>query len=103
MSKTFYQCEHCIHFLQHYVICEDMIHQTSCGHCTCRDKDFKIRKIDCKYFEQRTEMGEKIKKEERALYVLKQVNKMLNQLKLYLYNNEPSQKIDKCMLERFKR
>jgi len=103
MNKIYYQCEHCVHFLRHYVISENMIHQTSCGHCTCMDKDLKIRKRDCKYFEIQTPTKEKIKKEQTALQILKQVNKTLTNLKLYLYNSEPSQKVDNYLLERFKR
>ena len=102
MNKIYYQCEHCIHFLQHYVICEDMLHKTSCGHCTCRNKDLKIRQLNCQNFEELTPAKEKAQKEQRALYTLKQVNKTLKQLKLYLYNAEQQQTVDACVLERFK-
>ncbi len=80
-----------------------MLHKTSCGHCICRNKDFNVRQRNCKYFEELTPAKEKAQKEQNALSTLKQVNKTLKQLKLYLYNAQQEQKVDACVLERFKR
>ena len=101
MSKIYYQCEHCIYFNQHYGISDKMIHKVNCGHCRKTKKTIDIRKRNCQYFEELTKTFEKEQKENRALYVLKQVDKTLKQLKLYLYNQEQSQKVDNCILEKF--
>ena len=102
MNKIYYQCEHCIHFIQHYGISDEGLHEVNCGHCRKIKKTIDIRKRNCPHFEELTKEIEKEQKEERAVYVLKQVNKTLKQLKLYLYNQEQNQKVDDCLLERFK-
>ena len=102
MNKIYYQCEHCIYFNQHYGIRDEVLHKVNCGHCRKTKKTIAIRKRNCQYFEELTEEIEKKQKEERAIYVLKQVNKTLKQLKLYLYNKVQNQVVDDCFLERFK-
>lgn len=79
-----------------------MLYKVNCGHCYKLKKSLDIRKRNCPHFEELDKKELSRQKEERALYVLKQINKTLKELKLYLYNDEQNQKVDNCVLERFK-
>ena len=98
--KLFYQCEHCVHYIQHYNISEDRIYKVGCGHCKCRDKNLKPSLRDCKYFTQRTEKEQTKEKEQHSLKVLKEIEKTLKHLKLYLNRREQEQKIDSCLKDK---
>lgn len=99
-QKPFYQCEHCIHYIQHYNISEDRIYRVACGHCKCKDKDLKPSLRDCKYFKQKVETEQMKEKEELCLKVLKEVEKTLKHLKLYLNKDKQGLKIDMCLKDK---
>lgn len=101
-EKPFYQCEHCLHYVQHYNISEDRIYKVACGHCKCKDKNLKPSLRDCRFFEQRVEENENKEIHENVLNILKQVEKTIKYFKLYLNKNQDGQKIDNCLKDMIK-
>ena len=92
-QKPFYQCEHCVYYIQHYSISKDRIYKVGCGHCKCKDKDLKPSLRDCRFFIQRIEVDEHKENQEHTLKVLKEIEKTIKYLKLYL-NKEDEKKIE---------
>lgn len=89
------QCENCKHFKQYYTINRGLILKVNCGVCRKNHKEIKPYSTKaCEYFELIINEIEKEQIETYSLDVLKQIDKTLKRLKLYLEKNKPINRID---------